>query len=140
MEPQRFKNEKRILVGSTALHYNGLANGYDIRVVYTPFAYMDKVCLPPLLFEHYHVHDDYHLRELDGGFLLPLEDRAIIDCMICQKENCDEGFLIEALQTYQQHGHKVSDLYECADHYLVPHDVVDYWWKEAEEDTEMSMG
>jgi hypothetical protein len=101
---------------------------------------MDGVYLQPLMFEHYHFHDDYALTDIGNNFLLPSQERAIIDCIVWQEENRDEGFLIESLQTYQQHGHHVSDLYECADHYLVPHNVVDYWWKEALDDTEMSMG
>ena len=80
-----------------------------------------------------------YLNEMEKGVYVPTSERAIIDCMVWQDENRDEGFLIEALQTYQEK-HKVSDLYECADNYLVPHEVVDYWWKEAEEEDDMSMG
>ena len=101
---------------------------------------MNNVPLDDVVFEHYHLHDRKYLIRVKPRLYLPTPERAIIDCMVWQDENRDEGFLIEALQTYQYQGHKVSDLYECADHYLVPHEVVNYWWKEAEEEDDISMG
>ena len=135
------KNRKTdtLLVGHSALAGNGLVAGYLGYAVYTPVKNMNGVPLDNIIFEYYHMHDDYGLREIEPRLYLPTPERAIIDCMVWQDENRDEGFLIEALQTYQEK-HKVSDLYECADHYLVPHEVVDYWWKEAEEEDDMSMG
>lgn len=130
-----------ILVADTALSMHGLVSGYAYTAVYTPHALIDRVHVSGgVLLQHYHFNDDYELVKQDNGAYLPSAERCLIDCMVWQDENRDEGFLIEALQTYQQMGHKVEDLYECADHYLVPHEVVDYWWHEAEEDTEMSMG
>lgn len=134
------RKDNTLLVGSSALAANGLVSGYAGYFVLTPVKPMDGVPLNNVVFEYYHFHDDYSLREIQPRLYVPSAERAIIDCMTWQEENKDEGFLIEALQTYQEQGHKVSDLYECADHYLVPYEVVDYWWKEAEEDTEMSMG
>jgi hypothetical protein len=136
------KNRKddTLLVGSSALAANGLVSGYAGYFIWTPVKSMDGVPLNNVTFEHYHLNDDYELREIKPRLFLPSSERAIIDCIVWQEENMDEGFLIEALQSYQEEGHKASDLYECADHYLVPHEVIDYWWKEAEEDTEMSMG
>lgn len=129
-----------LLVGSSALAANGLISGYLGYFVWTPLCVMDGVPIGNITLEHYHVHDDFQLRKLNNSALVPSAERAIIDTIIWYEENGLEGFLIEALQTYQEQGHKVVDLYECADHYLVPHEVVDYWWQEALEETDMSMG
>ena len=130
-----------VIVGFDALARNGLVSGYNSAVINTNHKFMNKVQVNGLIFEFYHLWDnENYLTEISPNLYLPTAERAIIDCMVWQKENMDEGFLIEALQTYQYNGHKVEDLYECADHYLVPHEVVDYWWKEAEEEDDMSMG
>lgn len=131
---------KTLIVGETALACNSLVSGYNHWTVYTDEILMDKVPLGIITFEFYHCHDGKYLKEIYPNVYLPTPERAIIDTIIWQDENGTEGFLIEALQSYKEKGHKVSDLYECAEHYLVPHEVVDYWWKEALEDTDMSMG
>lgn len=135
------RKDKTVVVGSNALAANGLVSGYNIHIVQTRYKEMNKVPMKDIIFEFYHLWDnENYLTEISPNLYLPTAERAIIDCMVWQKENMDEGFLIEALQTYQYNGHKVEDLYECADHYLVPHEVIDYWWKEAEEEDDMSMG
>lgn len=135
------RKDKTVIVGSNALAANGLVSGYNIHIVQTRYKEMNKVPMRDIVFEFYHLWDsENYLTEISPNLYLPTSERAIIDCIVWQKENMDEGFLIEALQTYQYNGHKVEDLYECADHYLVPHEVVDYWWKEAEEEDDMSMG
>jgi hypothetical protein len=134
------RNEPVIIVGSDALACNGLVSGYNVNIVNTPYKAMNGVQVNGLIYEYFHLQDINNCVEVKHNLFIPTAERSIIDCILWQEENKDEGFLIEALQTYQEQGHKVSDLYECADHYLVPHEVVDYWWKEAEEDTEMSMG
>lgn len=137
----RERNYPTVIVGFDALARNGLVSGYNSAVVDTNCVYMNNVQINGVIFEFYHLHDNEHyLNEISHNLYLPTPERAIIDCMVWQTENKDEGFLIEALQTYQSQGHKPEDLYECADHYLVPHEVIDYWWKEAEEEDDMSMG
>ena len=134
------RKDKTVLTGQSALAANGLIAGYFIFVIQTDIKNLNGVSLGNIVFEYYHLWDmNNYLNEREKGVYVPTPERAIIDCMVWQDENRDEGFLIEALQTYQEK-HKVSDLYECADHYLVPHEVVDYWWKEAEEEDDMSMG
>ena len=137
------KNRKieTILVGPSALAANGLVAGYTGYFVNTPYKFMNGVPIDDIVLEFYHINiDNDYLKKLGDRLYTPTPERAIIDTIIWQDENGTEGFLIEALQSYQEKGHKVSDLYECAEHYLVPHEVVDYWWKEALEDTDMSMG
>lgn len=134
------RNFDTVLSGETALSMNGLVSGYDHFILNTPDKPMDYVSLGPVMFQYYHINSDKYLSKICDKVFLPTPERAIIDTMIWYKENGTEGFLIEALQTYQEQGHKIEDLYECADHYLVPHEVVNYWWQEALEDSEMSMG
>lgn len=134
-------NDKIIIVGSSALACNGLVAGYVGYDIWTKYPFMNKVPLDNgIVLEHYHFHDDYQLEEISEKVFLPSVERSLIDTMVWYQENSLEGFLIEALQDYQYHEHKVSELYECADHYLVPHEVVDYWWNEALEESDMSMG
>ena len=129
-----------LLVGESALSHNGLVSGYNHYVINTDIQPMDKVSIGTITFEYWHLNDYLYTTEIQSRLFIPTPERAIIDCIIWQNKNYDEGFLIEALQTYQEQKHDVSDLYECADHYLVPHEVVDYWWQEALEESDMSMG
>lgn len=130
----------RLRVGQDSLSHAGLIHGCGITVIWTEYPEIDHVHLTNVVYEHYHVHDSAYLRVLSDGSLTPTAERALVDCMIWQDHNYDEGFLIEALQSYQYDGHQASDLYEVADHYLLPHEVVDYWWNEALEEDDMSMG
>lgn len=140
MEIAGGRDFKTIIVGQDALARHGLVAGYNCNNVYTPYKGLDKCPVIGGVLEHWHVHDDYQLTEIAENVFLPSAERAIVDCIIWQDHNYDEGFLIEALQSYQDDGHSVSDLYECADHYLVPYEVIDYWWNEALNESDVSMG
>ena len=128
------------IVGQSALAYHGLVNGYEWVSKLASNIFMNGVCINNFRHEWYHIHDKNNFVFIVGERRYPTAERAIIDCILWQHRNYDEGFLIEALQSYQQQGHNVEDLYEVADFYKLDRRVVDYWWKEAEEDSEMSMG
>lgn len=74
------------------------------------------------------------------NLLIPTRERALVDYMLYQDEYGDEGLLIEALQNYLEQFKDMDKLYEVADFYKLPRETVDYWIKEAEEETSMSMG
>ena len=128
------------IVGFSALAFHGLVTGYDCLCRLAQCSAMDGVCINGIKYEWYHIHDIENFIINVEGKRYPTAERAIIDCILWQHRNYDEGFLIEALQSYQQQGHKVEDLYEVADFYKLDRRAVNYWWKEAEEDSEMSMG
>ncbi len=130
----------RVRVGQDALSRLGLIYGYETNNVLTRHTCMNRAFILNTIFEAYHFRDTAYLLKLDDGSYTPTAERALIDCMTWQTKNHDEGMLIEALQNYQRMGHKPEDLYECADHYNLDHIVVNYWWKEALEESNMSMG
>lgn len=135
------RKAKTVIVGSNALASYGLVSGYNMHCIQTDCKSLNGVSLDNVVFEYYRLWDnDNYLNKVGDNLYCPTPERAIIDCIVWQNENRDEGFLIEALQTYQQRGHHVEDLYECADHYLVPREVVNYWWQEALDEEDMSMG
>lgn len=127
------------ITGESALAMRKLI--YDTRpmTILTDVIFLDNVHGINMMYEYYHFHDDYQLKEIAPNVFLPSPERAIIDTIVWLPENMNEGALIEALQNYQQKNGK-EKLYECADHYNVPHEFVDVWWKEAEEESDMSMG
>ena len=128
-----------ILTGNIALSMNKLIYGASPVSVCTKHAEIDGCSTPYGVYEYYHFKDKDFLMEIMEGIYLPSPEKAILDAIVWLPENSNEGYLIEALQTYQENNDK-SKLYEVADHYKVPHEFVDYWWKEAEEESDMSMG
>lgn len=136
---ESYNGDNIILVGDTALAYNHLIYDYTPISVWTNYKGLDRTMGEEVMYQHYHLHDNSYTNNIVGNIYLPTSEKAILDTIIWLPENMNEGSLIEALQTYQEH-HDKSGLYECADHYGVPHEFIDYWWKEAEEETDMSMG
>ena len=130
----------KLHVGQDALANVGLVNRYGCSNIVTEYERLNMLIVFNVVYEYFHFRDTAYLRKLDDGSYTPTAERALIDCMTWQTKNHDEGMLIEALQNYQRMGHKPEDLYECADHYNLDHIVVDYWWKEALEESDMSMG
>ena len=128
-----------ILTGNIALSMNKLIYGASPVSVCTKHAEIDGCSTPYGVYEYYHFKDKDFLMEIMEGIYLPSPEKAILDAIVWLPENSNEGYLVEALQTYQENNDK-SKLYEVADHYKVPHEFVDYWWKEAEEESDMSMG
>lgn len=129
------------LVGISALEANGLVAGYNCYFVWTPYEFMNGVPIDDVVLEYYHFNDDYGLVEFSDRLFIPSGERAIIDTIAWIEKNGCEEFVIEAIQKYcYVYGHKVSDLYECANHYSISNETVDYWWNEAMNEMDMSMG
>lgn len=64
----------------------------------------------------------------------------MVDTITFLDKNYIEGPLIESLQTYLYRNKDLSKLREVTDFYNLPMSTLDYWIKEAEEETDMSMG
>ena len=131
-----------IAVGATALSLNHLIYGECYYCINTTCKSMDCISLGNVVFEAYHFQDTHLCTKMSNGVYLPTAEKAILDTIVWLPENMNEGSLIEAIQTYQsRYGDKGKlELYKVADYYKVPHEFIDYWWKEAEEESDMSMG
>ena len=120
-----------VLTGNAALSYNGLINGSCIDNVITDVRSMDGVILGNIKYEYYHFKDDNFLVYIKNELLLPTIEKSIVDTIVWLPENCNEGELIEALQTYRTMFDTKLKLYTVADIYRVPHEFIDYWWQES---------
>lgn len=68
--------------------------------------------------------------------LLPTKERAIAEYLKFEKW-CDEGTLIEALDSYLfWSDYDVTELYKVCDFYGVKRDVIDYWLLEVQDGVE----
>lgn len=136
----RRQGEPAIIVGSYNLAMLRLIYDSTSVSILTNCRSIDMCQGVNLRYEYYHFRDDFELKEIAPNVFLPSAERAIVDTIVWLAKNYNEGALIEALQSYQQMGKDKSGLYRVADHYEVPHSCVDYWWEEAENETDMSMG
>lgn len=136
-------NGGAILIGKSALVFNGLVFGSDVITVYTNYAGLHRLDLTDVFLSHYHIDcDTDYMRCIDeeNNVWVPTTERAIVDAVKFMYESYDEGVAIEAFQNYLRSNPDLDKLYEVADHYLVPRSDVDYWLNEAREETDMSMG
>lgn len=131
-----------LLVGTTALSYNKLMWGGDELILYTPWEELDHIPMCDMRLEHYHFSDGSFCNIMDESnrLWLPTAERALVDTINFLEENFIEGPLIESLQNYLAKNKDLSQLYAVAAHYNVPKDKIDYWIKEAREESDMSMG
>lgn len=128
-----------ILTNVTALSYNGLiysVGGFPYIATWRSQAdgvrTLDKVFLYSKYF-----YDTTYMRQLSDGIMLPTPERTIVEYVLNEK-HCDEGLLIEALKSYNENGNaNYQLLYEVAEHFKLSRDILDYWLKEAREDSEV---
>ncbi len=84
--------------------------------------------------------DDRNFVKIVGNFAVPTPERAIVDYITCEK-HLDEGNLIWAIQNYiDEYGEEMMDIYKVADFYGVDRDQIDFWFNEARNDDDYSMG
>ena len=136
---------KFLLVGTPSLVYNDLMYGNiggEHLNVYTDIEDLDGIRLGDVSLEHYHCSDSEYCSEMDpiNNLWLPTAERALVDTINFLDKNYIEGPLIESLQTYLSSHEDLSELYAVAAHYNVPKENIDYWIKEALEESDMSMG
>lgn len=138
----QINSEQHIVSGEAALQMNGLIYGNGVLCVNTPHEFLDGLTRGDVVTEYYHFNDNNYCRPESSvpNLQIPSKERAIIDTINFIDKNFIEGLLIEALQEYISRYNDLSKLYEVADHYKVPRDKVDYWIKEAQEESDMSMG
>lgn len=134
----------QILTQNSALNYAGLIYWYPNCIdVLTNYNELNNVTF--YLTTYYYkpaMNNKHYTRPSkdNPNLLIPTRERALVDYMLYQDEYGDEGLLIEALQNYLEQFKDMDKLYEVADFYKLPRETVDYWIKEAEEETSMSMG
>lgn len=131
---------KHVLCGPCALARAGLVT-YSTELLYlqTPYRELDGVSTIYITYWFVETIDyDYCLECVAGNthLLQPSKERAIVEYMVCSNW-CDEGILIEALKSYLQWFRDDEKLYECANHFGVEKDTIDYWINEALTDEEV---
>lgn len=134
--------ERKVITAEHALALNGLTcSGVRDLKVLTTNPYLDRI------YNHTYVY--YYCNEIDtenyaikykDSLLLPTVERAIVD-YIRMEDIRDEGTLIWAIQDYiDSSKYDMNKVYEVAEFYNVPKEVIDYWFKEAREEPYYSMG
>ena len=131
---------KYVLCGPCALARAGLVTySKELLFLQTKYKELDGVCTIYITYWFYSRIDyDYCVSPSAGNPLIlqPSKERAVIEYLKNEKW-CDEGILIEALKTYLMWFWDDKKLYECADHFGVARDTVDYWLNEALTDEEV---
>lgn len=84
--------------------------------------------------------DDKNFVTIVGDLAIPTPERAIVDYITCKK-HMDEGNLIWAIQNYiDEYGEGMTEIYKVADFYGVERKQIDYWFNEARNEDDYSMG
>ena len=134
-------NNPLLVVGDSALDKNILIYSSSNVNLLTAFIELDNLQIGNIILEAYHFTDDYQVRELQDNIYVPSAERAIVDTIHFLDMNYNEGSLIEALQNYSRRVNRdFTKLYEAGEHYGVTKETIDYWIKEADEESDMSMG
>lgn len=132
--------EKAVLTGACALARNGLTTtSLQHLDIQTSHKELDGLYTVPCSFHYNNAIDmEYQLTKSESNslLLLPSKERALVEC-IKHLDWCDEGILIEALKSYLQWFRDDEKLYECAKHFGVEKDTIDYWINEALTDEEV---
>ena len=133
-----------VLAGACALCRAGLIshNIHDITV-FTEKEWLDGVRVSTMGFI-YTPKIDYlkytHNRPENPCIIIPDKERAIAE-YIHNEKYCDEGYLIEALQSYLWEVEKgrgsLEKLISVGEEFGVKKETMEYWIKEAEEDYEV---
>jgi hypothetical protein len=134
-----------VLVLSTAADRVGLCyfNSWFLQLA-TNRCELNNIELP--MCRYYYVQDldrEHYLKssESNPNLLIPTQERALVDYIKLEEEYGDEGILIESLQSYlAQHSDNLEKLYEVADFFKLPREELEYWLKEAREESYMSEG
>ena len=147
MRPSRWEidnlnqdGNRHVICMQCALARTGLTlTDGDTLDLWTPYPEIDGVST--LLIRYlYHSAIDYEYEltpEKTNPYLLrPSKERALIEYIQCERW-CDEGELIEGLQTYLAYFYNEEKLMAAARHFGVPWETVKYYLHEAETDGEV---
>lgn len=133
-------DKKVVLCCSCALSRAGLTAYDPVHLdMMTQIKELDHFCMVYATYYYYPYIDYEHwiTPETTNPLILkPTKERAITEYILNEKW-CDEGILIEALKTYLQWFRNDSELYTVADYFGLNRTTLDYWIREALEDTEI---
>ena len=131
-----------LIVGTRSLVDNGLMYGPCTLDVYESNPRCHDIHFGDVVLEHYHFYDCNFCTEIypEYQLWLPSAERALVDTIAFLDRNYIEGPLIESLQTYLEEHEDLSELRKVADFYKLPQETLDYWIKEAQDETDMSWG
>lgn len=134
-----------VLTLSTAANRVGLCyfNSWFLQIAVNSQE-LDNIELPMCQYIYYPNLDREHYlnpSKSNPNLLIPTQERALVDYIKLEEEYGDEGILIESLQSYlAQHSDNLEKLYEVADFFKLPREELEYWLKEAREESYMSEG
>ena len=135
------ENKNILLCGYSAAGFNRLAYRPEALEIYTQYSELDNLNVRGFVLCHYHLNDNDYVECIGDKIYKPTREKCIIDTIIFLDKNYNEGLLIEMLQNYsEQENRNFEKLYEVGVHYNVTKETIDYWIKEADEETDMSMG
>lgn len=133
-----------VLAGACALYRTGLIyySPHNLTI-YTEKEWLDGVQISTMGFIYTPKIDyrKYTFNRAENPFIIiPEKERAIAE-YIRHDRHCDEGYLIEALQSYlalvEQGKGSIDKLVTVGKEFGVQEETMRYWVKEAEEDTEV---
>lgn len=130
-----------LICGEYAGSLNRLNYSTTTVEIYTPYKELDNIYYNGFLHEHNHLSDIKFIRNIAENVYVYNREKCIIDTIKFLNKNYNEGLLIEMLQNYtEQENDDLTKLYEVGEYYNVSKEDIDYWVKEAKEETDMSMG
>jgi len=129
-----------LICGYSSASINFLAFASETMEVYTRYSELDNIQIGDLIFCHYHLSDEKFLINLGNNVYTYTKEKCIIDTIMFLDKNYNEGLLIEMLQNYAiQEKRNFNKLYEIGEYYKIKKDRINYWIKEADGETDMSM-
>lgn len=127
---------KRILAGESALAHAGLItlSTGGLKQIWT-LHMLTPITegVPVAYYWNPYADKPFLTKETDSGYLLPTQERALVEYMMFAHYFSEE-FLLEGLQTYDEvFDGDFSEIYKVADFMKVREDVISHWIREAQE-------
>lgn len=133
-EVSRSLGKDIIITGKSALVINKLIrDNFDtVSITCLKEAYSNKNY--NVQFEYAHLRDMYKTVRLADGVYVPTSEKSLLDTIVWYPENVDKKTVLIALHNYKllRGDAGLDRLYNIADHYKVPRQFINYWWKEAD--------
>lgn len=130
------KNHNYVITGECALARNGLIYFNAMHLmVYTSYEDLDKLTAGPITYYYCdNIDEENYTIQMSTNekLLLPTAERAIIE-YIMNPDRCDEGLLLEALDSYINRNQDISKLYEVSDFYGCDRQKLEYWISQLDE-------
>lgn len=134
---KKLPNKQYVAAGEFALYLVGLGVNVPVALeVLTSHAEFKHVYIAGRIYYHYiqHVDTKNYVKphKQFPNILVPTQERAIVDIILTEFDYTDEGAFCVAVEEYcNTHNYQLDALYEVADFYFVPREVIDHWVSES---------